>query len=65
MQTNNDTMHNRALHYLYSKLKRTRISLLKAEEKPNSTEEIRNLQNKIEVLEYLTDVVLKDGGKDD
>ena len=43
--------------YLYKSLKKARFRLWRAEEKQNSTEEITNLKNKIEVLEWLADVV--------
>ena len=53
----NDTIKTRAVMYLYKSLKKARFRLWRAEEKQNSTEEITNLKNKIEVLEWLADVV--------
>lgn len=53
-----DTIEMRAMKYLYKKLKHARIALGKAEGKPHAAEEIAGLQNKIEVLEWLTDVAL-------
>lgn len=56
-----DTIQMKALQYLYKKLKHARISLGRAEEKPNATaEEIARLQNKIEILEWLSAIVLKE-----
>lgn len=40
------------------------LSWGKAEEKPNSAQEIANLKTKIEVLEWVTGVVIKEDCKD-
>ena len=56
-----NTIQNRAMHYLYKKIKRARISIGQAENKPNSAQEIANLQKKIEVLEWLAGVAIKEG----
>lgn len=60
-----DTIQNRAMHYLYKEIKKARISICNAENKPNRAQEIANLQNKIEVLEWLADVALKEDCKDE
>lgn len=57
----NDTMMNRAYTYLNRRLKKARVSLAKAEEKPNGAQEIRDIQNKIEILEYLQGLVVREG----
>ena len=57
----NDTMMNRAYTYLNRRLKKARVSLAKAEEKPNGAQEIRDIQNKIEILEYLQGLVMREG----
>ena len=54
---------DKALKYLYKKLKHARIALGKAERKKGAESEIEGLNNKIEVLEYLTEVVLKEDGR--
>lgn len=53
-----ETIKEKALKYLYKKLKHARIALGKAERKNGAEREIEGLKNKIEVLEYLSDVVL-------
>ena len=57
----NDTMMNRAYTYLNRRLKKARVSLAKAEEKPNGAQEMRDIQNKIEILEYLQGLVVREG----
>ena len=59
-----NTIHTRAMLLLYKELKKARISLCKAEEKANSYQETANLKNRIEELEYLTEIVTREGGKD-
>ena len=54
-----DTIKQRSLHYLYGKLKHARISLGHAETRKNA-EEIANLQSKIDVLEWVIGVVIKE-----
>ena len=49
----------RALRYLYKKLKHARIALGKAEHKGHAAEEIASLQNKIEVLEWLSEIAIQ------
>lgn len=49
----------KALSYLYRQLKKTRIALSRAEYK-GVAEEIANLQEKIETLEWLTAVAVKE-----
>ena len=60
-----DTIQQRALHYLYGQLRKARIAFGHAENKPNNAEELTNLQGKIEVLEWLTGVVIKEDCEDD
>ena len=57
--TDNDMM-NRSYTYLTRRLKKARISLARAEEKPNGAQEVRDIQNKIEILEYLQGLVVKE-----
>ena len=53
------TTPDRALEYLYRELKRAKISLGQAENRPGVTiEELETLRNKILVLDYLTPLVL-------
>ena len=54
-------MLNRAYTYLNRRLKKARVSLAKAEEKPNGAQEMRDIQNKIEILEYLQGLVVREG----
>lgn len=54
-------MRDDALSYLYKKLKKARIALAFAESKPGTTQkELDNIQRKIAVLEWITQVVLKE-----
>lgn len=54
-------MRNDALSYLYKKLKKARIALAFAESKPGTTQkELDNIQRKIAVLEWITQVVMKE-----
>lgn len=57
--TMSDTIQHKSLYYLYSQLRKARIALGHAE-KRNNTEEIANLQAKIEVLEWLTGIAIKE-----
>lgn len=59
MEMNPDAIKQRSLRYLYGQLKHARISLGHAEARKNA-EEIANLQNKIEVLEWVIGVVIKE-----
>ena len=52
------TVKENALIYLYKRIKKARIALGRAEQKKGAGREIEGLKNKIEVLEYLSDVVL-------
>lgn len=49
-----------AYEFLARQIKRTRISMGVAEMKPNSQLEIRRLKEKIDILEYLQELVLKE-----
>lgn len=54
-------MRDDALAYLYKKLKKARIALAFAESKPGTTKkELDNIQFKIAVLEWITQVVMKE-----
>lgn len=52
-------MAERALNYLYKQLKKARIALSRAEVK-GVADEIAHLQMKIDVLEWLTAVAVKE-----
>jgi len=60
-----DTIQQKALHYLYSQLRKARISMGQAEGKQNNADEIANLQNKIDVLEWLAGIAMKEDAEDD
>lgn len=54
-------MRDEALKYLYKQLKKARITLAFAESKPGTTQkELDNIQRKIDVLEWLIQVALKE-----
>ena len=58
-------MYYKALDYLSRKIKNTKASLGRAEYKPNvSPEEIINLRAKVELLDYIIDVVTQKGRAD-
>ena len=58
-----DNENQRALEWLYKNLKKKRIALDNAEQKPNRSErEIEDIRSAIEIIEYIIGVVLKDGG---
>lgn len=59
-RTQPNTMREKALFYLYKKLKLARVSLGKAEHKKGAEREIENIKRKIEVLEWLTEIALKE-----
>lgn len=52
-------MLNRVYTYLNRRLKKARVSLAKAEEKPNGAKEMQDIKNKIEILEYLQGLVVQ------
>ena len=52
-----ESIQSRALLYLEKKLKHTVLSLERCKNKPNSTQEMEGLKNKIEVLLYLKNMV--------
>ena len=60
-----DTIQQRALHYLYGQLRKARIAMGQAEDKPNSADEIAHLQSKIDVLEWTIGVVIKEDCEDE
>lgn len=49
-----------ALHYLYKQLKNAKISLGQAENRNNNMEERMNLQSKIDILDWVIGVVIKE-----
>ena len=55
-----DTIQQRSLYYLYGQLRKARIAYGQAEDKPNNTDELANLKNKIDVLEWVIGVVIKE-----
>lgn len=58
-------MRDAALEWLYRELKRTRIAVGHAEHRPGVTgEELAALTGKIEVLEYLCGLVMKEDVED-
>lgn len=58
-----DTIQTKALHYLYSQIRKARIALGHAD-KRNNAEEMANLQTKIDVLEWLAGLAIKEDCKD-
>ena len=55
-------MKQQALEWLYKQLKKKRIALHFAEHNPGSTQtEIENIRNAIEIIEYVSAVVLAKG----
>ena len=60
-----DTIRQRSLHYLYGQLRKARIAMGHAEDKPNSADELANLQTKIDVLEWVIGVVIKEDENND
>ena len=58
---NDDRIKMRSLHYLYKEQKNAKLSLARAEDKPRHRhEEISELQNKLEVLDWLIAVAIKE-----
>ena len=58
-QTKADVIRQKSLFYLAKELRKTRIDLGHAEQRHNA-EEVSNLQTKIEVLEWVMGVVIKE-----
>ena len=56
-----DEMRMKAAMYLHKRIKKTRISLERAVEKPNSHDEQVGLIRKLQVLEFLADALLAGG----
>lgn len=52
----------KANEYLCKQLKKTCISLDRAKVKPGVGAEVDNLQNRMEVLRYLSELVAREGG---
>lgn len=59
-----DTIQTKALHYLYSQIRKARIALGNAD-KRNNAEEMANLQTKIDVLEWLAGLAIKEDFNDE
>ena len=57
-----DPLHVRAYDYIYKKIKKARIALGYAEHKNNAEHEISALKDNIEILEYLSELALREGG---
>ena len=55
-----DPQQAKALHLLYSQLRKARIDLGHAERRQNNWDERENLAQKIATLEWITGVVLKE-----
>lgn len=55
-----DTQQAKALHLLYSQLKKARIDLGHAERRQNNWDERENLARKIDTLEWIIGVVTKE-----
>lgn len=54
------TTRDRALAWLYRELKAAKIALGRAETRPGVTqEELNNLQAKIDVIDWITPIVIK------
>ena len=58
-QTQADVIRQKSLFYLAKELRKTRIALGHADQRHNA-EEMANLQTKIEVLEWVMGVVIKE-----
>lgn len=55
-----DTQQAKALHLLYSQLRKTRIDLGHAESRQRNWDEQENLKQKIDTLEWIIGVVTKE-----
>lgn len=53
-----ESIQSRSLHYLEKKLKHTVLSLERCKTKPNSTQEMEGLKNKLEILLYLRNILI-------
>lgn len=60
MMTEECSMQFRALKFLYKQMKAAKVALGRAEYKPRSGKEIESLQNKIELLDWIIEVVRKE-----
>ena len=56
-------MRDRALYWVERQIRKTRISIGQAEQKPNAYDEVEGLYDKLEILEWLSQLVL--GAKED
>lgn len=55
------TSQEKALSFLYGELRKAKIALGRAEGKPNANpEEIENLQSKIEAIDWLIPIAIKE-----
>lgn len=51
-------MRDKALEWIEKQIRKTRISIGQAEQKPNAEEEIYHLYGKLEILEWMSQKVL-------
>lgn len=56
-------MRDRALYWVERQIRKTRISIGQAEQKPNAYDEVDSLYDRLEVLEWISQLVL--GAKED
>lgn len=54
------TPQEKALSFLYGELRKAKIALGRAEGKPNSREERESLQGKIEAIDWLIPLAIKE-----
>lgn len=59
-----DAMREKALQYMYRRIRKARQSIAIAERKGNSDQEIENLLKKIEMFEWIAYTICKEGAKD-
>lgn len=52
------TMRDRALYWVERQIRKTRISIGQAEQKPNAYDEVDSLYDRLEVLEWISQLVL-------
>jgi hypothetical protein len=51
-------MRGRALYWVERQIRKTRISIGQAEKKPNAYDEVDSLYDRLEVLEWISQLVL-------
>lgn len=52
------TMRDRALRFVETQIRKTRIAIGHAEQKPNAYDEVDSLYDRLEVLEWISQLVL-------